>query len=227
MTETTSAGRFARQVSGEPALSVAEALSRRRAHRHFTSEPLPEGVLDDILRLASLAPSGYNLQPWRFIVVSEPGSKQKLWEVSYKQDKIKEAPATIICLGETKGWSKTLEEMLEEGRRLGVYNDAYSDHVRQTVGSVVDGWGGSLWVTRQVMIAVTSLMLAAESLGVQSCPMEGFQEAKVKEAFGIPEDVRVVCLVGLGFCPEETKAFPGRLPAERLVYWQTYGNKKP
>ena len=215
------------QVSGEPALTVAEAIAKRRSHRHFKPDPLPEGLLDEVLGLATLAPSGYNLQPWRFIVVSDPEAKERLWEVSYKQPKILEAPATVICLGETTGWSETLEEMLAEAHRLGAYNEKVIANVRKAVGPVVEGWGPDLWVNRHVMIAATCLMLAAESLGVESCPMEGFEEERVKEAFDIPEDVRVVCLVSLGFAADSAKAFPGRLPLETLVFWQGYGQPKP
>lgn len=214
------------QVSGEPALTVAEALAKRRAHRHFKPDPLPEGLLETILGLTTLAPSGYNLQPWRFIVVSEPDAKERLWEASYKQPKILEAPATVICLGETTGWSETLEDMLAEGLRLGAYPEGYADHVRKAAAPVVEGWGPGLWVNRQVMIAATCLMLAAESLGVESCPMEGFEEERVKEAFDIPQDVRVVCIVSLGYAAEPPKTFSGRLPLETLVFWQTYGQPK-
>ncbi|MEE8210269.1 MAG: nitroreductase family protein, partial [bacterium] len=92
---------------------------------------------------------------------------------------------------------------------------------------VVEGWGPDLWVNRHIMIAATCLMLAAESLGVESCPMEGFEEERVKEAFDIPEGVRVVCIVSLGYATEPPKAFPGRLPLETLVFWQGYGQPKP
>lgn len=211
----------------QPALTVAEAMTKRRAHRHFKPDPLPEGYLEELLRLASLAPSGYNTQPWRFLVVSDQEAKERLWESAYKQPKVLEAPVTVVFLGETQGWADTLEEMLDEGRRLGAYDDALSDHVREAVPKVVAGWGPDLWVNRHVMIAATCLMLAAESMGVESCPMEGFEEEKVREAFAIPEEVRVVCLVSLGFAAEPPKAFPGRLPLERLVFWQSYGAQKP
>ncbi len=223
MTDTPEAVYGRVQVNGEPALTVAEAIARRRAHRHFRPEPIPAGVLEEVLWLACLAPSGYNTQPWRFILVTDPEAKERLWEAAYKQPKILEAPATIICIGETKGWAETLEEMLAEGRRLGAYTEKLSEHVRGAVPSVVERWGPGLWVNRHVMIAATCLMLAAESLGVQSCPMEGFKEDEVKETFHIPEDARVVCLISLGFAAEPTKAFPGRLPLDRTVFWQSYG----
>ena len=227
MNDDIATGIPATQVSGEPALTVAEAIARRRSHRHFKPDPLPEGLLEEVLRQAGLAPSGYNLQPWRFIVVSDTPARERLWEASYKQPKILEAPATVICCGETTGWAATLEEMIAEGFRLGAVNEKYADHIREAVSPVVEGWGPDLWVNRHVMIATTCLMLAAESLGVQSCPMEGFVEEKVKEAFGIPDDVRVVCLVSLGFAVDPPKVFPGRLPLERLVFWEAYGQSKP
>lgn len=227
MREKTAPGGGKTPEASRQALTVAEALTKRRAHRHFKPDPLPEGCLEELLRLTSLAPSGYNTQPWRFLVVSDDEARERLWEAAYKQPKVLEAPVTVVCLGEKEGWADTLEEVLAEGRRLGAYDEALSDHVRQAVPGVVAGWGPDLWVNRHVMIAATCLMLAAESMGIQSCPMEGFEEEKVRGAFGIPEELRVVCLVALGIAAEPPKPFPGRLPLEKLVFWQSHGAQKP
>ena len=66
-----------RRIDGQPPLSAPEAIARRRATRHFDPDcPVPDDILKRILHLATLAPSGYNLQPWRFLVVRDPKVKE-------------------------------------------------------------------------------------------------------------------------------------------------------
>ncbi len=72
------------------------------------------------------------------------------------------------------------------------------------------------------MLAAASLMIAAESLGLNSAPMEGFDPAKVKEAFGVPDDHTICCLIALG-CAAEAKPFPGRFPLEDVCYEEHFG----
>ena len=58
--------------------SVSEAIQNRRSIRQYVQEPIPRADLEEILRLTSLAPSAWNVQPWRFIVVTHPDKKSKL-----------------------------------------------------------------------------------------------------------------------------------------------------
>ena len=80
----------------------------------------------------------------------------------------------------------------------------------------------AVWATRSTMIAAATLMIAAESLGVASAPMEGFVAAKVREAFGVPDDHTVYCLVALGYAAE-SKPFPGRLKLGDVCYEEHFG----
>src|SRR4051794_4259142 len=82
------------------ALTAPEAIERRRATRHFDpTRPLSDELLSRILRLATLAPSGYNLQPWRFLVVRSAANRERLRQCAYGQPKIGEAPVVVIVLG--------------------------------------------------------------------------------------------------------------------------------
>ena len=67
--------------------SFRRELSRRRTVREFTDRPIPEGVLEDCLRAAGSAPSGANLQPWHFVVVTDPGVKARI-RVAAEQEEI-------------------------------------------------------------------------------------------------------------------------------------------
>src|SRR6185437_9253686 len=89
-----------RHGDGAPALSAPEAIARRRATRHFDpTRPVPDTLLKQVLHLATLAPSGYNLQPWRFVVVRSERNRQRLKACAFGQPKVAEAPVVLIVLG--------------------------------------------------------------------------------------------------------------------------------
>jgi len=69
------------------ARAFREAMARRRSVRHFSSEPLPEGVLEDAIACAASAPSGANQQPWTFVVVTDPELKARLREAAETEER--------------------------------------------------------------------------------------------------------------------------------------------
>jgi len=204
---------------------LSKVVQRRRATQSFKSDPIPDHVLEELLTLAMLAPSGYNLQPWRFIVVKDEENRKKLRAAAMKQPKVEEAPVVIIACGHTTAWkSEDLEEMLRLGRELGtIKDDAVADQIRQTATRFLGSVDMNVWTTRQTMIAFTHLMLLAEAYGIDTAPMEGFWEDKVREAFGIPGDVRVVALLALGYANGPDRPFGGRFELGKTVYREHYG----
>ena len=161
-----------------------------------------------ILSLAGQAPSGYNLQPWRFVVVRTPEQKKKLREAAFGQPKVEEASAVVVACGDPDGWKDgDMEEMLKLAKQHGFGGDQEHAAARKAIsgflGNVPGKAGGvepsfGVWVNRHVMIALTTMMWMAEALGYDTAPMEGFLEDKVKEVLKIPQRVRVVALLGIG-----------------------------
>jgi nitroreductase len=180
-------------------------------------------LLERLLRLATLAPSGFNLQPWRFLVVRDARNRQKLRAAAFNQPKITQAPAVVIVLGYHHPHRSHLDAILADPLARGTITPELAKEMRartlQAMGRVPDP---ALWATRSAMLAAATLMIAAESLGVASAPMEGFQPEKVKEAFGIPDDHTVCCLIALGYA-DEAKPFPGRLPLDEVCYREHFG----
>ena len=215
-------------MSHSAPLSAPEAIVRRRATRRFDpSRPLPDDLLQRVLQLATHAPSGFNLQPWRFLVVRDERNRRKLRVAAFNQPKITEAPVVVVVLGYHHPHRSHLDAMIAEQRARGAVTPEQAAEVRarafRTMEQVADP---ALWATRSAMLAAGTLLIAAESLGIASAPMEGFQPEKVKEAFGIPDDHTVCALVALGFAAEE-KPFPGRFPLEDVCYLEHFGQPWP
>src|SRR5579864_3412017 len=98
----------------------SEVISARRATPRFDGSPLPDEILLKILQAGMSAPSGYNIQPWRFIVVRDKEQKQRLREAAMGQPKVDEASAIIVCCGDLNApMGDSLDVVLAESEKHG------------------------------------------------------------------------------------------------------------
>jgi len=221
------------KVAGEKPFS--EAVKERRATQSFEDVPIHDADLEKIIREGLEAPSGYNLQPWRFIVVRDHEQKKKLREAAFGQPKVEQASAVIVACGDPQGWKDgDLEEMLRLAREHGFGGDAEHEVARRNATNFLGGAPGKaagieptfdLWVNRHTMIAYTTMMWAAETLGYDTAPMEGFLEDKVKELLKIPQRVRVVALLAIGRRKGPDHPHGGRFDPSRTVFAEEWGKK--
>ncbi|MCU0544387.1 MAG: nitroreductase family protein [Oscillatoriaceae cyanobacterium Prado104] len=214
----------------QPSINVKIAIESRRAARSFKPDPIPPTIVKEIFRLGLRAPSGYNLQPWRFIVLQDLASKEKLAACAFNQRQIVEAPIVLICCGDRRAAeSENVEAVIQLGKELGAVNDAFADYMRQAIPQLFEYRpcfeSVEAWTNRHTMLAVAHLAIAAKSFGVDSCPMEGFVSAQVKEAFNIPDTVDVCCLLPLGYAAEPLKQYGGRFDLTQVYYGESYGEE--
>ena len=210
---------------GSPLKPITDVLLERRATNAFTDEEVPAEYLEAILRFGAQAPSGYNLQPWRFVVVRDPENRRRLQQVAFNQAKVGQAPVVIVAVGMREEWKATADEVLREGARRGAGSpEAVEGYKQQAVG-FVSSMDAGLWVNRHTMIALTTMMLVAEAYGFDTAPMEGFDAAAVKREFGLPEEAEVVALLAVGRARQPDKPYTGRFPLERIVYAERFGQR--
>ena len=215
-------------VNMQPTVGLKDSIEQRRAARSFQSDPIPEAILAEIFRLGVRSPSGYNLQPWRFIVVREQENKDKLKACAFNQRQVGEAPVVLICCGDRSvNASEYIESVIKLAESEGAMNEAYAGYMRQAIPQLFENKpcfeSIEAWTNRHTMLAVAHLMIVAKSFGVDSCPMEGFVSAQVKEAFQIPDNVDVCCLLALGYAAEPFKQYGGRFGIERVFFGEHYG----
>ena len=181
-------------------LTVTEAAEARRSVRAFTPEPVPEADLREILRVAGLAPSAFNVQPWRWIVVREPELKAQLGAAAYGQKQVTGAPAVIVLYSDMADALERIEETVHPG--MASRRDEVAKSLRGTWAAHTEADRES-WGAGQSYIALGYLLLAAQSMGYATSPMLGFDAAEVKRVLGLPEHVTIPALVAIGVADEE------------------------
>jgi nitroreductase len=211
-------------MSYETEKTLSRAIAERRASPSFDESPIPDADLQKILQAGLHAPSGYNLQPWRFIVVRSPEQKKKLRAASFNQAKVEEASVMIVACGDADGWrSGDLDEMLRLGRSGGMPEN-YAEQAKSTIPNYLSNHPNMpLWLNRQVMLAFTHMLLMAEVLGYDTAPMEGFEEDKVHEVLKLPLSYSVVALLGIGHLQGPDKFHGDRFNMARTVFAEEYG----
>jgi len=207
--------------------SLPQVLLERRATSHFKAEPVPDSILQSILELAGQAPSGYNIQPWRFIVVRDAANRKRLQKVAMGQEKVGEAPVVVIAVGMKEESKNVIDEVLREGANHGVGRPETVAATAAEAKKFLDGFPMEVWVNRHTMIAFTAMMLLAEAYGYDTAPMEGFDPEGVKREFGIPAEAEVVALLAIGRMQDPDKPYPGRFPLSRIAFQERFGTPWP
>ena len=196
---------------------LAQVLLDRRATSHFKPEPVPQEYLESILQFAAQAPSGYNLQPWRFIVVREKENRERLKKAAFNQEKISEAPVVIIAFAMKDDWKNYIDAIFDEGVRRGCGKSESVLAIKKQAGNFLEkGISPSVWLNRHTMIAMTTMMLMAEAYGLDTAPMEGFDPQAVGREFGLPDNAEIVALLAIGYGQEPDKPYGGRLALSEI-----------
>jgi nitroreductase len=182
-------------------LDVRAAATRRRSIRTFAASSITVEDIATILDTVRLAPSAFNVQPWRFVVVESPEVKDKLAEAAYNQPQVSSAPAVIVLYTDMLDALEHVEEVVHPN-----YDDAAATKTAATVRGIFATKSEAereAWGAEQGNIALGYLLLIAEAHGYQTSPMAGFDAEKVKQLLGLPAHVRVPALVAIGRGVEE------------------------
>lgn len=193
-------------------METKKLFSERRSVNNFDkTKSLSLEQVKEIVDLAVMAPSAFNLQPWRMVLVQKEESKHKLFELANNQEKILQAPVTIILVGNKEGYGNenpVWEEMLQSvGGR-----DEIVEGAKQASQFL---YGSS--EERKLKFAESnagllgmSLMIAAKEFGVDSHPMSGLDFEGVHNAFGLKDGEEVVMAISLGYVDESKELYARR-----------------
>ncbi len=207
-------------------MDVREAIRKRRSIRKFKPDPIPEEKIRLLLESARLAPSGTNIQPWRFIVVKDNDTKKKLQEAAHNQRHIKRAPVIIVCCADLKAFKEfpdRVDELIESGALPERTREVFIPYLKKGMDTVTKD---ALMVAAaaNVAIAVEHIVLQAVEIGLGTCWVRWYEDNKIKEILDIPEHVEVMALLPVGV-PDEAPSQRPRLELDQLVYGEKYGEK--
>jgi nitroreductase len=199
-------------------MTLLELLERRRSARFFDpTRPLDSETLDRILQAARLSPSGFNLQPWRFVVVESREGRERLYPLAHKQSKVLDAPVVLICCGDLTCWADSTDVASDMQQKGYFPPEATQGLVTLIERSFADPTQAREAVIRDVMLAVGMMLMTAAELGVDAAPMSGFDAPDVAAAFDLPAEVTPVLLLALGYVRRPDPERPYRKPLDQLV----------
>jgi nitroreductase len=206
--------------------TLLQALNWRYATKVFDpARKVSEADLKVLLDSLVLAPSSFGLQPYRFLVVTDPQVRAKLREASWGQSQVTDCSHLVVFLARQKMTEADVDHLLQ--RIIQVRGGKVEDlagYRSIMVGTLVSGPRSASvpeWSARQAYIALGQLMASAALLGLDTCPMEGFDPAKYDEILDLgntPFRTVVVCPVGYRASGDKYASLAKvRFPAEELV----------
>lgn len=182
-------------------MEFQEVVSARRSVRAFEPEPLDQGQIDRLLEAACWAPSPLNLQPWRFLLIDDPGLKARIRRQG-------EAAAQAVLSGGGPAWVKKYGFAFLEQAPLLIL--VLYDPKKNGLGTYFNQHTGAL---SAAAAAIQNLMLAAAEMGLGTVWFTFFDPAELARSLEVPEGLEIAALVPVGV-PAETPPVPPRKPAK-------------
>jgi nitroreductase len=200
-------------------VDVRQAIEQRRSINAFVAgHRLPEQEVAELMRLVRLAPSAFNLQHCRYVLVDDPDLRRRLRAASYDQAQVTDAALLVVICADLHAWRKRPERY---------WSHAGDDVRRSMVRGITEFYGGDEQLQRDEAmrscgIAAQTLMLAAQGLGHDSCPMDGYEPEKVARLINLPPDHVLGLFVAIGKAREPAIARGGFLPPEEVFISNTF-----
>jgi nitroreductase len=195
-------------------MQVKDAIQQRRSIKHFDLQHvMTQNEIDTLLSHAILSPTAFNIQNWRFVVVTDKTLRQKIREVSWGQAQVEEASLFIVLVGDLMAWNKNAARYWKNAPQ------AVQDYLVPAIYPYYDGKPQVQRdeVMRSCGMAAMNLMLHAKSMGYDSCPMDGFDFDKVAELLNLPKDHTPAMFVCIGKGIKEAWPRGGQLPLDEVV----------
>jgi len=169
--------------------TVLNQLRWRYATKKFDpTRKVPTDVWSKLEQAVVLAPSSYGLQPWKFIVVTNPEVRKQLHPASYNQPQILDASQLVVFAAKNPPTPADVELHIARTAQVrGLKTEVLEDYKKRMLGSLshMTEADAFTWAARQCYIALGVFLSSAALFGVDACPMEGFQAAKYDEILGL------------------------------------------
>lgn len=195
-------------------MDTLQAIRSRRAVRAYDPEHrLSEAEQRELLELAMLSPTAFNLQHWRFVVVEDAELRRQIRAVAWDQAQVTEASLLVVLCADLASWEKQAARVWAEAPQavqdalLPLIDGCYRDRPQFQRDEALRSCG----------IAAQSLMLAARGMGYDSCPMDGFDFDALAQLINLPADHCIGLMLAVGRSVEQPAPRSGRLGFDEVV----------
>jgi len=179
---------------------MMKQIEMRRSIRKYTSKPVEDEKITQLLESARLAPSGSNTQPWHFIIVKSELTRKELAEASHNQSWMLEAPVFIACVAD-------IRSRVKDDTEISLNENSAQQELKQII--------------RDTSIAIEHIVLEADNLGLGTCWVAWFTQEEIRPILNIPSDKYVVCILTLGYADESPKVRP-RKSLKDIVHYEKW-----
>lgn len=193
---------------------TSEAIRKRRAVKHFDPEHrLSPAEERELLELAMQAPTAFNIQHWRFVLVKDQDIRKQIRAVAWDQAQVTDSSLLVVLCADTKAWEREPERY---------WRDAPQEVKDILVPAITQYYQDRPDVQRDECmrscgIAGQTLMLAAKAMGLDSCPMDGFDFDAVGKILNLPEDHLISFMIAIGKGTKAPWPKPGQLSYDEVV----------
>ncbi|KOR31657.1 dihydropteridine reductase [Achromatium sp. WMS3] len=209
-------------------MNIAEIAARRYSAKVFDPQkPLDSALLEQLQSLLHLAPSSTNSQPWHFVVASSYDAKETISKATVgpyaaNASKVLTASHVIVLCARTELEEPYLLQVLEQEEQDGRFKTSSltKEAMHRGRSYYVNMHSQKLkdtqqWMEKQVYLALGALLFSASALGIDSCPIEGFDRSILNTELELTKrNLTSVVIVALGY--HSDKDFNATLPKSRL-----------
>ncbi len=195
-------------------METKDAITQRRSVKHFDpSHKLTESEINELFNHAILAPTAFNIQHWRFVIVKDSKLRSKIRKVSWDQAQVTDSSLFIILCADLKAWEKSPDRY---------WKNAPEEVQEFILPAIDDYYRGKDQVQRDEAmrscgIVAQTLMLTAKAMGYDSCPMDGFDFSAVAKLINLPNDHTIAMYVAIGKGLTEASPRAGQLTLDELM----------
>jgi nitroreductase len=200
-------------------MELKDIIKLRRSHKAFDpTHELTRSEIDQLMNLAILSPTAFNIQHWRFRLVTDKLLREEIKKVSWDQSQVTDSSLLIVLTGDLMAWNKNPDRYwknapvnVRENLVLAI-SSYYKDKPEAQRDEVMRSCG----------MAAMNLMLVAKDLGYDSCPMDGFDFDAVAKLLNLPNDHIPTMFIAIGKSIQEPWPRPGQLPIEQVVQYNKF-----
>jgi nitroreductase len=185
-------------------------ITERRSITFFDpTRDVPDELIKEILEISATAPSGYNLQPWEVVVVKDKEKKRQLKDICYGQQKVEDASANVVFIANPRAGFEHVDKVLNSWVELGYIPKEAKEKLKENIQR---GWTDRERAVRKAIrdtaLFCMTVMIVARAYGLETHPMEGFDEERLKEFLGVDKDKVIPVMLAIGYKDPQRELLP-------------------